>query len=156
MAREFIAIPNQIVEPGATVLFESDNYENGFVYHRDGSGLFRLASPSIIRRNYGGCCCCGMPVADYLVAFHGNVQIPEGGTVAQISLSIVTDGEVGAEVIILTTPTAVEIPENVGASIIDSVPWICRCSSVTIRNTGTEPVQIVNGNIILDFSGIRR
>lgn len=156
MAREFIAIPNQIVEPGANVLFESDNYENGFVYHRDGSGLFRLASPSIIRRNYGGCCCCGMPVADYLVAFHGNVQIPEGGTVAQISLSIVTDGEVGAEGIMLTTPTAVEIPENVGASIIDSVPWICRCSSVTIRNTGTEPVQIVNGNIILDFSGIRR
>ena len=154
MAREFIAIPNQIVLPGASVLFESDNYQSGFIFHRDGSGLFRLASPSIM----GGCykrCCCGMPVADYLIEFHGNVQIPEDGTVDQISLSLVTDGEVDASGVMLTTPTVVEVPENVGTSIVDSVPWICRCSSVSLRNTGAEPVQIVNGSIIIDYSGIR-
>ena len=153
MAREFIAIPNQIVVPGASVLFQGEGC--GLIYHRDGAGLFRLASPVVFGNFYRGCC-CGMPFADYLVEFHGNVQIPEGGTVAQISLSVVTDGEVDSTGVMLTTPTAVEIPDNVGASVIDSVPWICRCSQVSVRNTGTEDVQIVNGNLIVDFSTIER
>lgn len=158
MAREFLAIPDQIVTPGADVLFQSDNDQNGMIYHEAGRGLFRLASPRILglsgRRC--GCCCSGMPIADYLVGFHGNVQIPEGGTVAQISLSLITDGAVDSSGIMLTTPTAVEIPDNVGAEIIDYVPWICGCSSVSVRNTGTEEIQIVNGNMIIDFSGVRR
>jgi len=157
MAREFISIPDQIVQPGANVLFESDGYpiNRGYIYHRVGSGQIKLASPSLMGVRYS-CRCGNMPLADYLVEFHGNVQIPEGGTVEQISLSILSDGDIDAGGIMLTTPTAVEIPENVGASIIATIPWICRCSNVSVRNTGTEAVQIVNGGLIIDYAGIRR
>lgn len=155
MAREFIAIPNQIVQPGASVIFEGEG--SGSIYHRDGSGLFRLASPSVMGNNIRSCgCCCSMPVADYLVAFHGNVQIPTGGTIEQISLALVTDSEIDASGIMLSNPAAVEEPDNVGTGIIDTVPWICRCSSVALRNTSTQPIQIVNGNLIIDPSGVRR
>lgn len=154
MAREFIAIPNQIVQPNASVLFESE-VNRGYMYHLDGSGQVTLASPSLMGvRN--GCPCRSMPLADWLVEFHGNVQIPTGGTVEEISLSIVSDGDIDAGGIMLTTPTAVEIPENVGAGIIASIPWICRCRSVSVRNTGTEAIQIVNGGLIISFAGIRR
>ena len=154
MAREFIAIPNQIVAPGADILFEGES--RNYIYHEAGRSLFRLASPRIIGYSGRGCCCNGMPIADYLVAFHGNVQIPEGGTVDEISVSLITDGAVDPSGQMLTTPTAVEIPDNIGASIIDYVPWICGCSSVSVRNTGAEPIEIVSGNIILNFTGVRR
>jgi len=51
---------------------------------------------------------------------------------------------------------SLEIPDNIGASIIDYVPWICGCSSISVRNTGAEAIEIVSGNIIIDFAGIRR
>lgn len=156
MAREFIAIPDQIVQPNANVLFESDGYpiNQGLIYHRVGSGQLKLASPSLM--GVRNCCRYRMPLADYLVEFHGNVQIPEDGTAGQISLSIISDGDIDAGGIMLTTPTAVEVPENVGASIIATIPWICRCSNVSVRNTGEEAIQIVNGGLIVDFAGIRR
>ena len=154
MAREFIAIPNQIVQPNAPVLFESE-VNRGYVYHLDGSGQITLASPSLMGVRYS-CACKPMPLADWLVEFQDNVQMPTGGTVGEISLSIVDDGDIDAGGIMLTTPTAIEIPENVGAAIVASIPWICRCKSVSVRNTGTEAIQIVNGGLIIDFAGIRR
>ena len=154
MAREFIAIPNQIVQPNSPVLFESE-VNRGLLYHLDGSGQITLASPSLMGVRYG-CTCRSMPLADWLIEFHGNVQIPEGGTVDEISLSIVSDGDIDAGGIMRTTPTAAEVPENVGAGIIASIPWICRCKNVSVRNTGTEPIQIVNGGLIVSFAGIRR
>lgn len=154
MAREFIAIPNQIVQPNANVLFESE-VNRGYIYHLDGSGQIKLAAPSIMGVRYS-CPCKTMPLADWLVEFHGNVQIPTGGTVDQISLAIISDGDIDAGGIMLTTPAAVEVPENVGASIIATIPWICRCGNVSVRNTGTEAIQIVNGGLIIDFAGIRR
>lgn len=148
MAREFIVIPNQTVEPGSDVLFESDGFVFNFgVFHRGGSGLFKLASPNVLGSN--GCPCRGIPIANYTVSFHGNILIPTGGTVEEISLSMVQDGVVDTASQMLVTPAAVEIAENVGTGIIVSVPWICRCSNVALRNTSDQAIEIQNGALII-------
>jgi hypothetical protein len=97
-----------------------------------------------------------MPTANYTVSFHANVQIPDGGTVGPVSLAIFVDGEEDPSSTMTVTPAAVEEAFNVGAEIIVAVPWICRCSSVSVRNIGTEPVDVLNANIVFDFSGVRR
>ena len=104
----------------------------------------------------GGRCCGNMPTANYEVAFHANIQIPTGGTVGPISLAIFVDGDEDPSSTMTVTPAAVEEPFNVGADIIVAVPSICRCSSVSVRNVGTEPVEVLNANIVFDFTGVRR
>ncbi|MCR5092748.1 MAG: hypothetical protein K6B72_02115, partial [Lachnospiraceae bacterium] len=110
----------------------------GFVYHRDGSGLFRLA---------GTCPCKG---TNYEVGFHANIQIPTGGTVETISLAVFVDGEEDPSSIMSVTPAAVEEPFNVGAGIIATVPCICKCSSVSIRNVSTQAIEVSAANITFD------
>lgn len=147
MAREFIVIPNQTVEPGADVLFESDGLMfNRGVFHNGGSGLFKLASPNVLGFR---CPMRGIPVASYVVSFHGNILIPTDGTVGEVSLTLIQDGVTDTASQMLATPTAVEIAENVGAGIIVSVPWICRCSNVALRNTSDQAIEIVNGTLII-------
>lgn len=97
-----------------------------------------------------------MPSTVYSVAFHCNVQIPEGGTVGPISLALVIDGEVDPSSIMTVTPAAVQEAFNVGAEILVSVPAICGCNKVSVRNIGTAPVEVSNANIVFDLSGVRR
>ena len=54
------------------------------------------------------------------------------------------------------TPAAVAEFGNVGADIIVAVPIICRCSTVSVRNIGTQAVEVQNANIVFDFAGTRR
>jgi len=145
MAAEYSANALQTVPAGGSVIFSESPVpcNQGLVYHRDGSGLFRLAGRS--------CCCRG---TDYEVGFHANIQIPDGGTVEQISLAIFVDGEEDPSSEMIVTPAAVEEPFNVGAGIIATVPRICRCSSVSVRNTSTQPIDVSNANIV--FNGRER
>lgn len=158
MAAEYSANALQTVPAGVDVIFSESPVpcNRGMIYHRDESGLFRLASPSVMGCGYRPCCCCDMPTANYRVGFHANIQIPADGTVETISLALFVDGAEDPSSIMSVTPAAVEEPFNVGADIIVSVPWICRCSSVSVRNIGTEPVEVVNANIVFDFAGVRR
>lgn len=161
MAVEFSATGSQIVQPGASVVFTTNPVRctRGLVYWRPGTGLIRLASPSIMSncRCVQPWTCCGMLMADYEVGFHANVQIPEGGTAGDtISLAIAIDGAIDPDSIMQSTPAAAEEPDNVGAGIIVSVPWICRCSSLTVVNTSTVPVEVLNPNLIVDYDGIGR
>ena len=156
---EYSANAIQEVAPGGSIIFTESPVpcNRGLIYHRDESGIFRLASPSIIIGSfYSGCRCCGYPMADYEVAFHANIQIPDGGTVEEISLAIAIDGDIDPSSEMIITPGAVEEFGNVGADIIVSVPWICRCSSVSVRNTSTQAIDVQNANIVFDFNGIRR
>lgn len=161
MAVEFSATGSQIVQPGASVIWTNNPVRctRGLVYWRQGTGLIRLASPSII----SGCrCvqpwnCCGMIEADYEVGFHGNVQIPEGSTAGEtISLAIAIDGVVDPDSLMQSTPAEIEQPDNVGAGVIATVPWICRCSSIAVVNTSTMPVEIINPNLIIEYDGLGR
>ncbi len=159
MAAEFSSNNIQLVPASASVIFSESPVpcNRGMVYHRDESGMFRLASPSSLGTPYRrGCCQCEMPTANYEVAFHGNIQIPEGGTVEAISIALAIDGEVDPSSIMTVTPAAVEESWNVGADIVVSVPWICRCSSVSVRNVSTQAINVSNANIVFGFAGIRR
>lgn len=160
MAAEYSANATQVVPANGSVIFTETPVpcRRGLIYHRDESGLFRLASPSMMG---GGClrrCCCqGMPVADYTVSFHANIAIPEdpAGTVEPISLAIFVDGEEDPSSIMTFTPAAVGDLGNVGAEIVVSVPYICRCGSVSVRNISTQPIDVANANIVFDFNGVR-
>ena len=148
MAAEYSANAIQTVEPGASVVFTESPVpcNRGLVYHRDESGLFRLANRFLNRM--GGCCC--RRNSNYQVAFHANIQIPIGGTVEEISLALAIDGEIDPSSQMIITPAAVEQFGNVGAEIIVSVPYICRCSSVSVRNTSTQAIQVQNANIVFE------
>ena len=148
MACEFSANASQTILSNGSVIFTETPVPcaKGFVYHRDESGIFRLASNSV--NSYY--CRCN---AEYRVAFHANIAIPEGGTVEPISLSVYVDGEEDPSSNMIFTPAAVNEFGNVGADIIVSVPWICRCSSVSIRNNSTQAILVQNANLVIDRNG---
>lgn len=158
MAAEYSANAVQTVAANGSVIFTESPVpcNKGLVYHRDESGLFRLASPSTM----GACCCancCGnYPTANYTVSFHANISVPTGGTAEEITLALFVDSEEDPSSTMAFTPAAVETLGNVGAEIIVSVPCICRCSTVSVRNTSTQAINVENANIVFDFSGVRR
>lgn len=157
MAAEYSSNVLQNVASNGSVIFTESPVpcNRGLVYHRDESGVFRLASPSVIGN---GCrrCACDMPLAVYSVSFHGNIAVPTGGTVEAISLAIAIDGEIDASSTMTVTPAAVEEFFNVGADVLVAVPWICRCASVSVRNISTQAVEVSNANLVVDYVGIRR
>ena len=105
------------------------------------------------------CCCSDFPESLYSVSFHANIAVPgtpTAGTVEEIQLAVFVDGEEDPSSIMSFTPAAVDEFGNVGAEILVSVPCICGCSSVSVRNISTQPVNVRNANIVLGFDGIRR
>lgn len=161
MAAEYSANQLQTIPANGSVIFTASPVpcNRGMIYHRDESGLFRLASPRVMgvccRRR---CCCSDFPEAVYSVGFHANIAVPgapTAGTVEEIQLAIFVDGEEDPSSIMSFTPAAVDEFGNVGAGILVSVPCICGCSSVSVRNISTQPVNVRNANIVFDFAGIR-
>ena len=150
MGAEYSANAVQTVQPGASVIFTESPVpcNRGLVYHRDGSGLFRLAN-RFFRQNIMN---CWRRNTNYEVAFHANIAIPEGQTAPDegIQLAIAIDGEIDPSSIMISDVTVVGDYDNVGADVIVSVPYLCGCSSVSIRNTSTIPILVQNANIIFD------
>ena len=150
MAAEFSAnVAQQVPVSGSVIFTESPVPCNcGLVYHRDGSGIFRLAN-KFFRQNITQ---CWRRNTNYEVAFRANIAVPEGETVPAdgISLAIAIDGEIDTSSQMIIVPAAAEEFGNVGADIIVTVPFLCGCSSVSIRNTSTIPVTVQNANIIFD------
>lgn len=158
MSAEYSANTLQEVAVNGSVIFTESPVpcNKGLVFHRDESGIFRLASPSVTGCGCVRSCCGEYPSANYEVSFHANIQVPTGGTPETISLALFIDGEEDPSSIMSVTPAAVEEPFNVGADIIVSVPWICRCSSVSVRNVSAQAVDVQNANIVFNYLGIRR
>lgn len=150
MGAEYSANAAQTVQPGSSVIFTESPVpcNRGLVYHRDGSGIFRLAN-KFIRQNINS---CWRRNTNYEVAFHANIAIPEGQTAPDegIQLAIAIDGEIDPSSIMISDVTVVGDYDNVGADVIVSVPYLCGCSSVSIRNTSTIPILVQNANIIFD------
>lgn len=159
---EYSANAVQTLTPNAPVIFTESPVpcNRGLIFHRDESGVFRLASPSVIGGcgwNIGwGCACCNtMPESHYLVSFHANIAVPEGGTVGPISLAVAIDGVVDPSSTMIVTPAAVNECFNVGAGIIVAIPAICRCGSVSVINTSDQNVLVQNANLIVEYQGVR-
>ena len=158
---EYSANAAQTVLAGQPVIFTESPVpcNRGLIFHRDESGIFRVANAAG-NNGWGyptwGCGCCNqMPETQYEIAFHANIAIPTGGTVEAISLAIAIDGEIDPSSTMIITPAAVNEYGNVGADIIVSVPAICRCSSVSVRNTSTQAILVQNANLVFDFQGVR-
>lgn len=163
MAAEYSAITRQLVQPNAAVVFTAAQApcNRGLIFHRDGSGIFRLASPRLMGVNCKRSCCrCGYPEARYAVAFHCNTSLPEdpAGTVEPISLAIALGGELDpASTMQVTVPLVSDTAgDNVGTDIIVSVPCICNCESVSVRNVSAQAINVFNPNIVFNFAGIGR
>lgn len=143
MGAEYSANMAQTVPAGGSVIFTESPVpcSRGLVYHRDDSGLFRLANKYFRQGR-----------TNYEVAFHANIAIPEGQTAPAdgIQLAIAIDGEIDPSSTMISDVTVAETYDNVGSDIIVTVPCICSCSAVSVRNTSTIPILVQNANIIFD------
>lgn len=136
---EFTGVLLQTVAANANVLLtETQVYsKSGGVIHREGSGIVTLRG------------CANQCRALYKITFGANVAIPTGGTVGPISLAIAVDGEPLASATMIETPTAAEAFSNVFSAVLVAVPRGC-CVTIGVRNTGEEPVDVQNANMIVE------
>ena len=148
MSAEYSSSTDQLVAAGTSVIFNESPVpcREGLIYHRDGSGIFRLVN-RFFRQNM---CSCWTRESNYLVSFGANIEIPTGGTIETISLALVVDGEIDPSAIMEVTPAAVGQPFNVGVSVIAQVPYICTCSNVSVRNISSQAITVSNANIVFD------
>ena len=134
---EFTKIDLQTVALGGNVVFdETPICPTRCITHREGSGSVRLNGAGNRQR------------ARYLVAFSGNIQIPTGGTVEEISLAIAIDGEPLASTQMIVTPTVVEALFNVSSQVYIDVPCGC-CATVGVKNTSAQAIEVQNSNLIV-------
>lgn len=134
---EFTGILLQLVEENDNLLFtETPVCPTRCITHREGSGIVRLQGGN------------GPQRARYLVAFSGNIQIPTGGTVGEISVAISIDGEALASTEMIVTPAAVENFFNVSAQAYIDVPCGC-CATIAVENTSDQAIEVQNANLIV-------
>ena len=136
---EFTFVGLQTVEENQNVLFtETPVCPTRCITHREGSGIVRVSG----NKNQG------QQRARYLVAFSGNIQIPTGGTVGEISVAISIDGEPLESTEMIVTPTVVEAFFNVSSQAYIDVPCGC-CVTVAVRNTSDQAIEVQNANLIV-------
>lgn len=150
---EYTAIAEQTVISGQPVVFTESPIPctRGLIRHEDGTGLFTLSGAVPASEYQNRCCCQGEPTADYLVTFHANIAIPEGGTVGPIQLTIAMDGTPIPASTMIVTPTAVEAYFNVGtAKNVRAFPGCCR--NLSIVNTSADQAALLVSNAILNIT----
>ena len=148
MSAELSANAAQTVSANSGIIFTETPVPctSGLVYHRDGSSIIRLANRFFRQNIMSG----WRRNSNYQVSFHANIAIPTGGTVEEISLAVAIDGEVDPSSTMIFTPAAVGDFGNVGADVIVTVPFLCGCSSVSIRNTSNQAITVQNANLVID------
>lgn len=134
---EFTNIDLQAVALGGNVVFdETPICPTRCITHRQGSGIVRLNGAGSNGR------------ARFLVSFSGNIQIPTGGTVEEISLAIAVDGEPLFATQMIVTPAAVEQFFNVSSQTYIDVLCNC-CVTVSVQNTSDQAIEVQNANLIV-------
>ena len=135
---EITAVALQEVAENQNVLFTDTVICGGpSIVHRGGSGLVTLRGLTNQCR------------AQYKVTFGGNIAIPTGGTVEEISLALTIDGEPLGSATMIETPAAVEEFSNVFGAVYIAVPRGC-CLTVGVRNTSAQAINIQNANLIVE------
>lgn len=127
---ELINTAVQTVPNGQSVVYNAVAARGGCAErHREGSAQVTLLKPG-----------------RYLVTFSGNIAVPTGETVGEISLAMTYDGEVLGGSTMRVTPAAVEEYANVSKQHYVDVYCNC-CVNVAIQNTSGIPVLVDNPNI---------
>jgi hypothetical protein len=136
---EYTAIALQEVDAGQNIIFTETpvRCNRGYVLHREGSGIFTL-------RGITNQC-----TARYKVSFGGNIAVPAGGTVGEISVAIAIEGEPLASATAIVTPAAVEEFFNVFTAVFVEVPRGC-CLTVAVENTSEDAINVQNANLIVE------
>lgn len=136
---EITANALQTVAENQNVLFtDTVVCGNCSILHREGSGLVTL-------RGLTNSQCR----ARFRISFGGNIAVPTGGTVSEISLAIAINGEPVLASTVISTPAAVEEFNNIFSSIFLDVPKGC-CYQISIRNTSDQDITIQNANLIIE------
>jgi hypothetical protein len=135
---EITAVALQEVAENQNVLFTDTVICGGpSIIHRGGSGLVTLRGLTNQCR------------AQYKVTFGGNIAIPTGGTVEEISIALTIDGEPLGSTLMIETPAAVEQFSNVFSAVYIAVPRGC-CITVGVRNTSAQAINVQNANLIVE------
>ena len=145
---EYVANAAQAVALNSPILFTASiPCTKGYVYHEDETGIFTLRG---ITNN------C---FARYQVTFNGNIEIPEGGAVSPIAVSIAVNGEARPTSEAIFTPQAVNEYGNVTSTAIITVPKGC-CFSLSVRyvdatvadpaTTPTPTITVQNSNLVIN------
>ena len=140
MAAEYSAIPVQSIAVDENVIFANGSRacRNGYIQHRDTSGIFFLKGAT------NGC------KAVYRVTFNGNIAIADGGTVEPISIALTINGEELGNALATVTPAAIGDFFNVSVTTFIEIPCGC-CVTVSVENVSdTTDIDLTNGNIIFD------
>ena len=112
---ELTASALQTVNPVSDVVFTNVAVPGSpCILHRPDSGLITLRGLTTTQCR-----------ARFRVTFGANVAIPEGGTVAPISLAIAINGEPVTSTTMISTPAAAEEFNIVGRSVHIDVPAGC-------------------------------
>lgn len=135
---EIVSNPIQLVEQGQNVQFTETAVRSckPCVKHREGSGIITL-------RGLTNQC-----NARFRLSFSGNIAIPTGGTVGEISVAIAIEGEPLQSTRMRVTPAAVDNYFNVSAQADICVPRGC-CASVAVENTSGQAINVQNANLIV-------
>lgn len=135
---EITANTIQLVEQNQNILFtETAVCGNGCIRHREGSGLVSVMGHTNQCR------------ARYRAFFSGNIAVPTGGTVGEISLAIALNGEPVQSTRMRVTPAAVDNYFNVSSKIDIDVPQGC-CTQISVQNISTQPINVQNANLIVE------
>lgn len=150
---EYTAIADQTVLANQPVIFTESPIPctRGLIRHEDGTGLFNLSGAVPVSEFQNRCCCQGEPTADYLVVFHANIAVPEGGTVGEISLALSVDGTIIPATVMRVTPTVVQAYFNVGSSKnVQCYPGCCR--NLSVVNSSADQASISVSNAVLEIT----
>ena len=141
---EYVSVqPQQLVDVGQNVLFvDSIPCPNGYVLHRNGSGILTL-------RGCGSNC-----FARYEVTFTGNLEVPDGGTAGAIAVALAIDGEALQTSRAIVTPSETEQYFSATSTAKITVPRGC-CYTVAVENVSAgvagpieqQAISVADGNL---------
>lgn len=133
-----LAGPQSVAANGNIVLLDSVPCNKGYVIHRNDSGIL------VLRGITRGC----NSFARYLVEYHGNIAVAEGGTPGEISVAMAIGGEIVPATLARVTPAAVGDYFSVSSARYITVPRGC-CYNIAIENTSDQTILVDNLNVIV-------
>lgn len=132
MAEYLVPAAENVGYRSPITLITSIGCPKGYVIHREGSGILTL------RGITNGC----QQFARYFIQYSGNIAIPTGGTVGEISVGMTVSGEEETGTIARVTPAAVEEYFNVSAQKYLTVPKGC-CYNIAFENVSDSQEDIL-------------